>query len=70
LREAAITNQPWAYSTGPKTHEGKARAAINGKARQTRSLSIRELRELTVDVRVMAKEMARLRNQLTGIADH
>ena len=34
LRQAALTNRPWEHSTGPRTPEGKARVAANGKARQ------------------------------------
>ena len=30
LREAALKNKPWLHSTGPKTPEGKMRAAQNG----------------------------------------
>ena len=44
LRRAALQNQPWYYSTGPKTPEGKAKAALNGKVRQKGPRSVRELR--------------------------
>jgi hypothetical protein len=42
-REAALKNQPWKRSTGPKTAEGKAQAARNGKTRQRGRHSYREL---------------------------
>ena len=31
LRAAALANKPWLHSTGPRTPEGKARSAANGK---------------------------------------
>lgn len=42
-RAAALKNQPWKHSTGPKTAEGKAQAARNGKTRQLGNYSYREL---------------------------
>ena len=44
LRLAALRNQPWQYSTGPKTPERKAKSALNGKVRQKGPRSVRELR--------------------------
>ncbi len=46
LRQAAREHQPWLVSTGPRSAEGKARAAANGKVRQRGELSIREVRAL------------------------
>jgi hypothetical protein len=31
LRQAALAGRPWEHATGPRTPEGKARAAANGK---------------------------------------
>lgn len=42
-RAAAKRNQPWKYSTGPKSAAGKAKVAANGKVRQTGPHSYREL---------------------------
>ena len=42
LRRAAQINHPWRFSTGPRTLEGKAVAAANGKMRQLGLLSARE----------------------------
>lgn len=42
-RAAALKNRPWERSTGPKTAEGKAQAARNGKTRQRGRHSYREL---------------------------
>jgi hypothetical protein len=43
LRQAALRNQPWTRSTGPRTAVGKAVVARNGKARQEGAISVREL---------------------------
>ena len=45
LRQTALRNQPWQFSTGPRTTEGKAIVARNGKARQKGATSVREKRE-------------------------
>jgi hypothetical protein len=34
LRQAALRNKPWEYSTGPRTPAGRAKSAKNGKCRQ------------------------------------
>jgi hypothetical protein len=44
LRQAALANRPWASSTGPRTPQGKARSARNGKLLQKGELSDREIR--------------------------
>lgn len=51
LREAALRNRPWLFSTGPKTAEGKSRAAANGKRRQTGPISVREMKADLKEVR-------------------
>jgi len=43
LRESAIKNQPWRFSTGPRTAEGKAKVANNSRSRQTGPVSRRQL---------------------------
>lgn len=50
LRAAALRNQPWRQSTGPRTPEGKVRAAKNGKARQVGPRSVREIRADLADL--------------------
>jgi hypothetical protein len=45
LQAAAFRNQPWQHSTGPRTPQGKARSAANGKACQKGPQSVRELRD-------------------------
>jgi hypothetical protein len=44
LREAAARNKPWEHSTGPRSEEGRARVAQNGKRGQAGPCSVREAR--------------------------
>ena len=44
MRVAVNKNKPWKRSTGPRTLEGKAIVARNGKVRQMNPRSIREIR--------------------------
>jgi hypothetical protein len=37
LRQLALVNRPWQFATGPRTPEGKARAAANGRRRTGRT---------------------------------
>ena len=41
LRQNALVSEPWRQSTGPRTPEGKARSAQNGKVRQRGAVSTR-----------------------------
>jgi hypothetical protein len=61
LRHAALANQPWRFSTGPRTPEGKARVALNGKLRQAGPFSVRELRKGLVGLRDLAESLRELR---------
>jgi hypothetical protein len=36
LHRAALENRPWLHATGPRTQQGKARAAANGKLLKAR----------------------------------
>jgi hypothetical protein len=64
LRQSALATQPWRYATGPRTPEGKARAAQNGKSRQTEEVSTRTIaRELT-GLRQLMRGMAAMRRFL------
>src|SRR5215470_11303114 len=58
LRQAALTNRPWLASTGPRTAEGKARAARNGKARQKGQQSVREVRRSLAEVVGLVNDLA------------
>lgn len=61
LREAALRIQPWTRTTGPRTPEGKARSAANGRCRQQGPLSTREVHAEMADVRRLIREMRELR---------
>jgi hypothetical protein len=57
LRAAALAHQPWRFSTGPRSLEGKARAASNGRIRQKGERSVRELKAALGDYRALALRM-------------
>ena len=57
LREAALRNQPWKHSTGPRTPEGKARSAQNAKKRQVGPRSVRQLKRDLADLRGLLADM-------------
>jgi hypothetical protein len=67
LREAALRNRPWEHGAGPRTQEGKARVALNGKARQKGNLSVRELRATLADVRELVRQMRETRARLSSL---
>lgn len=66
LREAATRNAPWRFSTGPRTPQGKARAALNGRVRQKGELSVRQLRAQVADVGGLIDMMGEMRRSLRG----
>lgn len=57
LRQVALRNQPWRFSTGPRTPEGKARSALNPKKQQKGPISVRQLRVQLADLRGLVEEM-------------
>jgi hypothetical protein len=65
LRQAALAHRPWTFSTGPRTPEGKARSARNGKGRRP-DLRRSEARELLAPVTDLVAQMAALRRELLG----
>jgi hypothetical protein len=60
LRQEALKNQPWRLSTGPRTSQGKAKVAANGKLRQQGLQSVREIRRDLADLRGLVNEMREL----------
>ena len=62
LREAALENRPWEYSTGPTTIAGKA--AANGRTRQSGRKSRRQIRKEVLSDIVQIDELAALRHSL------
>ena len=61
LRAAAVKNQPWRHSTGPRTARGRAQSIMNGKRRQRGQISVRERRRLVADTVGIAKSMKEVR---------
>ena len=66
LREAALANRPWEGSTGPRTPEGKAKAAVNGRTRQRGLKSVREVRSELAEVHAIIGQMQALRGRLAS----
>ena len=64
VRAATLAHQPWRHSTGPRTPEGKAKVAANGKARQKGEQSIRQLRAELAEFHDLARTMAGVRKRL------
>ena len=55
---------PWQYATRPRTPEGKARAAQNGKARQKGEVSTRAIARELAELNQLMREMAATRRLL------
>ncbi len=66
LRAAIERHRPWEHSTGPRTPEGKARSAQNGKVRQKGAGSVRELRNELAEVTGLVKQLAAYRRELSA----
>jgi hypothetical protein len=64
IRATTLATQPWRYTTGPKTSEGKARSARNGRFRQKGEKSARELRAELADVATLMNKMTEARRSL------
>src|SRR5437763_784138 len=67
LRQAALAGRPWESATGPKTPEGKAKSAANGKVRQVGPKSVREARSELADVRGLIAQMQTAREAVLGL---
>jgi hypothetical protein len=66
LRQAALKNRPWRFSTGPRTPAGKAKMVINGKKRQLGPRSVREVRADLAGLRALLRDMQTTRRALRG----
>ena len=62
VRQAILERKPWLKSTGPRTPEGKARVAKNGKLTQKGPRSVREVRVLVADISALIDEMQQSRS--------
>jgi len=56
-RQVALAVKPWQFSTGPRTPEGKARAALNSRGRQKGPRSIRAVKRELNELRGLLGEM-------------
>jgi hypothetical protein len=61
LRQSALKHQPWRFSTGPRTPEGKAKMAANAKRLQKGPRSVLEIRTDLADIRNLLREMREVR---------
>jgi hypothetical protein len=61
LRDAALRNQPWQFSTGPRSPEGKAKAAMNGHQRRADPQSSRQLRAGLTGFAGLVNQISQLR---------
>ena len=67
LSRGALSHRPWEHSTGPRTPSGKAKVAANGRLSQVGPYSVRELREKTVEARMLVRRMRELRGLISSI---
>lgn len=68
IREAIFLHQPWRSTTGPRTPEGKARSAANGKVRQKGAMSVREMRAELAEFSQLIQGMSATRKQAHELA--
>ena len=61
LRQAALANRPWRFATGPRTPQGKARCAANGRKGQKGPVSAREARAELKGLRDLLRQMQEAR---------
>ena len=60
-REVALKYRPWQYATGPRTPEGKARVAENGRYAQKDVVSRRQREKAVADAHTLLAQMAAVR---------
>src|SRR5262245_61577845 len=66
LREHALRHRPWLCSTGPRSAEGRAQSALNGKRRQQGLLSVREARRELAAVRALIRAVGATCEEILG----
>jgi len=66
LRQTALKHQPWRFSTGPRTAEGKAKVALNGKRCQKDAKSVREIQTELGESNALLAAMAASRQAVIG----
>ena len=63
-RERALAGQPWQFSTGPNTPEGRHKAALNGLRNPRRPGSLRRAKMDVAQALGLAGQMAAFRASL------
>jgi hypothetical protein len=63
LRQAALRNRPWRFSTGPRTPEGKVICAANGRRLKRDIYSFPEIRGEIKQANALALALAELRER-------
>lgn len=61
MRQVALQYRPWRFATGPKTAQGKAQVALNGKSRQKGSRSVREIQGELAELWGLLRDMREVR---------
>jgi hypothetical protein len=61
LRQCAHATRPWEHASGPRTAEGKARSARNGRLRRREHVQSQEIRSLLAELGKLTGEMAATR---------
>jgi hypothetical protein len=67
LRQAALRNQPWRASTGPRTAAGKVKSAANGKRRQTSERSVRDVCRSLAEFTTLAHGLSQARRLIAEL---
>lgn len=70
LRQSTLMHKPWEHSTGPRTDEGKERIRETMRRRRKGPHSVRELRQLTADLRGLLVTAKTIRTQALTVAAH
>lgn len=60
LRAFALKYRPWQFATGPRTAEGKAKVAANGRYRQRGTRSLRSIEAEIRQARAITDRLAEL----------
>ena len=67
LQEAARFHQPWWDSTGPRSAEGKAKSALNGRKTKRGYTGVRAMRREISAVKAMISQMQGTRAEVISV---
>ena len=68
LRQAALRNQPWKKTTGPRSARGRAQMVINGKRRQLGERSVREVKADVAELNYLLQHMDTCQKVISQVA--